>query len=242
MPQPLSIRFLLAAGGVLLTASAIAPAAEPPQGWSGSAELGAVYTTGNTENTSFDGKLTVNYLRAPWEHGLLLQAYTASESGQRTGERYLANYKGRRDLSERSYAFGNLRYEDDRFSGFRYQASQTLGYGRRLIDSEHHKLKGELGVGARQSETETGEQNRVAVGTLGGDYTWLISPTSSFLQTLLVVAGEDNTEVSAVSTLKVRIHQALALAVGLDVKHNTDVPAGRKNTDTKTTINLVYDF
>jgi putative salt-induced outer membrane protein len=34
----------------------------------------------------------------------------------------------------------------------------------------------------------------------------------------------------------------LALAVGYSVRHNTDLPVGFENTDTLTTINLVYEL
>jgi putative salt-induced outer membrane protein YdiY len=34
----------------------------------------------------------------------------------------------------------------------------------------------------------------------------------------------------------------LALSLALDVRHNTDPPAGLEKTDTLTTVNLVYAF
>ena len=52
--------------------------------------------------------------------------------------------------------FGRLSWRKDRFGAFDTQFSQTVGYGRRLIDSDKHKLNGEIGAGARQSETQNG--------------------------------------------------------------------------------------
>ena len=42
--------------------------------------------------------------------------------------------------------------------------------------------------------------------------------------------------------LQVKMTDVLALAVGFSVRHNTDPPVGFEETDTLTTINLVYEI
>ena len=42
--------------------------------------------------------------------------------------------------------------------------------------------------------------------------------------------------------LEVKMSSALALAVGLDVQHNSNPPAPKKTTDELTTVNLVFAF
>jgi putative salt-induced outer membrane protein len=53
--------------------------------------------------------------------------------------------------------FGELRGEHDKFSGYDYQISQSIGVGRRLLAAERHKLDGEIGPGLRQSKPDTEE-------------------------------------------------------------------------------------
>ena len=47
------------------------------------------------------------------------------------------------------FAFGALAYQDDRFSGFQYQASASGGLGYRFFNSDTTKLSVQAGVGYR---------------------------------------------------------------------------------------------
>jgi putative salt-induced outer membrane protein len=210
--------------------------------FTGSTELGYVATSGNTENTSFDFKFdgTVSYARMA--HQFIANAYFASESGTTTGERYLAAYKPKWTIDERNYAWGLLRYTDDRFSGYKYQASETVGYGYKFLIGPKHYLNGEVGVGARQQETDSGEYDSRPVAQLDGSYKYQFSKTSSFVQNLGIIHGTNNTEVSSFTGVKAAINSSLSLTVGLDVKYNSDAPDDKENTDTKTTANIVYNF
>jgi putative salt-induced outer membrane protein len=210
--------------------------------FTGSTELGYVATSGNTDNTSFDFKFdgTVSYARM--SHQFIANAYFASESGNTTGERYLAAYKPKWAIDERNYAWGLLRYTDDRFSGYKYQSSETLGYGYKFLIGPKHYLNGEVGAGARQQETDAGEYDANPVLQLDGSYKYQFTKTSSFIQNLTMIYGTDNTEVLSFTGLKAAINSSLALTLGLDVKYNSDVPDDKENTDTKTTANIVYNF
>lgn len=219
-------------------------AEEATDPYQASVEFGYVGTSGNTDNTTLNLKYDGSYRVNKWTHNMLLNAYLASTSGETTGERYLAVYQPRYALSERSYLFGFFRYSDDRFSGFKYQASQTVGYGRKFLIGPKHFFEGEGGAGARQQEesvepyTYTGE----AVYQLNGRYKYAIAKSTTFTQTLAIVGGESNNEVASLTGLKVMINKSLAVALGLDVKYNSDVPEGKEHTDTKTTANIVYSF
>ena len=59
---------------------------------------------------------------------------------------------------------------------------------------------------------------------------------------LAVEAGADNTFAQNDLSLQVKMTDVLALAVGFSVRHNTDPPVGFEETDTLTTVNLVYEI
>lgn len=77
-------------------------------------------------------------------------------------------------------------------------------------------------------------------GTL--DYDHELTATTSLLNEFVVEAGADNTFVQNDVSLQVKMTDLLALAVGYSVRHNTDPPVGFEETDTLTTINLVYEI
>lgn len=210
--------------------------------WSISAELGAVINSGNTDSKSFNGRFGAGYEIAKWRHTLALEATGVEESGVTTKERYLASYKADYKFSARDYWFFALRGERDRFSGYKYQLSESTGYGCRILDTPTQRFDAEIGPGARQSELDDGTEENELIARGAIAYIWHISDTSSFSEDLVVQAGESNTETESVTGLKVKINSSLALKLTYTLKHNSDVPEGNKNTDTITSINLVYDY
>ena len=124
--------------------------------WSGKITLGYLATSGNTDTTNINSGFEVGYQTGNWAHLLTAAAIGATENDVTTAEAYDVGWKSERSLSDDNYLFGAVTWRNDRFSGYDEQFSQTAGYGRRLIDTEKHKLNGELGAGARQSELADG--------------------------------------------------------------------------------------
>jgi putative salt-induced outer membrane protein len=122
-------------------ALAQAPAAAPPDPFSGSAALGYLATSGNTEATSLNSSMKIVWdLDGPWKHDFTALAIRATQDDVTTAEAYAAGYKGQRDFSATSYLFFTGDWRQDEFSGYDRQVSETVGYGRRLLDSPRHML------------------------------------------------------------------------------------------------------
>ena len=119
----------------------------------------------SSENTGF----AVGCKSGQWAHLLEAAAISASENEVTTAEAYDLGWKSERQITDHDFLFGRPQWRKDNFSAFDTQFSQTLGYGRRLIDNDIHKLNLELGVGARQSELQHGglDENETIV-TAGG--------------------------------------------------------------------------
>lgn len=237
---------LRTAAACCLAASVLSPAvvaAEEAQGpWRAEAELGLVSTSGNTDTETFNAKAELGYESAPWKNRLRLEALHSSDGSDTTAERYLVSGRLENHFDPRHYAFGTARYEDDRFSGYDYQLSETVGVGRRVIETPALVMNLEAGAGARHSETDEGERQDEAIGRLAGDLTWNISPSAQFTEEVFTEAGAENTYSESISTLALKVNGNLAAKLSLTVKHNSDVPADTDNTDTITAVTLAYQF
>lgn len=231
---------LLALAGPAL---AQAPAAAPPDPFIGSVSLGYLATTGNTDskNGNFSFKATWD-LDGPWKHDWTALAINGRTNGVTTAESYSAGYKAQRDFSATSYLFFSTDWRQDVFSGYDRQASQAIGYGRRLIDTERQKLSLEGGAGAKQSDlTNDGDLDEAIIrGAL--DYLINISESSTFNQKLLIEQGDENRYTESTSALKARIVGNIALVFSIVIKDNSDVPLGIENTDRFTSVSLEYAF
>jgi putative salt-induced outer membrane protein len=167
---------------------------------------------------------------------------SARTDGITTAESYAAGYKGQRDFSETSYLFAAGDWRKDRFSGYESQVSETVGYGRRLIDNERHMLAIEGGAGAKQSKLIDGTDIDEGIVRGGLNYLLHLSETSEFEQKLLTEIGSENTYTESVTALRARIVGSLALVLSYTIKKNSDVPPGIEKTDTFTAISLEYAF
>ena len=238
----MNLRTFVMLAALVAPASLMAQDAEPESPWAGKATLGYLATSGNTENSTLNTGFELGYATGKWAHLLTASAVNASENESTTAEAYNVGWKSERNITDADFLFGRLDWRKDRFGGFDTQFSQTVGYGRRLIDTDKHKLNAEIGAGARQSETQLGVTEDETVFRGGMYYKWLISETSEFRQDVTAEGGEDNTYVESVSALSAKLIGNVALVASFTVKHNTDVAATLEKTDTYTALSLEYVF
>jgi putative salt-induced outer membrane protein len=230
----------------LLPIPITAPAQEQKPADEGSASLGYVGTTGNTESQTFEAQLRVILRRSDWTHNLELQSLYAEQDEEVNGERYYAQAKSDLDVSEDDYAFVKASYTDDRFTGFDYQATTSVGYGHHFYSRDDLALEAFGGLGYRYNSFPEGtaevESEGEGILTLGENFRWAFSETTRLTQSLTTEIGEELTvsrfEVGLVSTLVGN----LASKINFQVRHISDVPPDRENTDTQTTVSLVYEF
>ncbi|HEY6642223.1 DUF481 domain-containing protein [Povalibacter sp.] len=221
--------------------------------WTGTGEAGLVISSGNTETETANVKVAMAHEKDKWKNAFGLNALYASDDIGTTAQRWEALTQSDYNFSPKTFWFGAARYEDDRFSGFDYQATLSTGLGRKFIDTERTQFIGTAGVGYKVFETrdafddagvliEEGarEDDIVFRGTL--DFEHQLTESTSVIDKFIVEAGADNTFYQNDLALQVKMTEILALAVGYSVRHNSDPPAGFKKTDTLTTVNLVYEI
>lgn len=235
--------------GVMMAALACAATAQaqdetPASVWTAEVAAGLILTSGNTDTDSFTGKFDIVNERAFWRHTGKAETYTSKTDGDKTAERWLASGKSDYLINGGpNYLFGMVMYEDDSFSGYDYQASETIGYGRKVIERPDMKLDLEIGAGARQrKETLTGETESDAIVRGAAKFEWLMRESVTFSEELSVEAGEEATITISTTSLTSQLVGNLAAKFSFRLRHVSDVPDDVKNTDTETTATLVYKF
>lgn len=235
--------------GSLLALSTTSHAEELPAAaiWSGNAELGFIQTSGNSDTQSFNGKFNIVRDLQPLKTAFKLEALTSEESGESSKEKYLSEFKLDYSLGEFDYFTSLLAYEDDRFSGYQYQSTLSLGYGYRVWNEEQGKLDLEVGPGYRRNalEIRNDQGDKIeeeAVGRLGLNFEIKIGEGAKFTEVITIEGGNSSTVYKSDMGLQSTLIGALAMKINYQIKHTDEVPEGTENTDSLVGVTLVYSF
>ena len=240
--------------GILVAAAMLAAPVAQAQ-WTGKAELGVLLTDGNTESKSANSKLDLTHEGDKWKQNVYAAALYG-EAEFATAERYEAGYKADYKLTDRLSWFLALRGEEDRFSGFAYQATVSTGVTYKFVDNATTKFDGSVGAGYKTFQPQVlikspagevldrieGESDSEPVGVLGSNFEHAFTETTKITNKFLTEIGSENTAVQDDLALQVSMSDVLALAVGLGVRYNSDPPPLAESTDTQLTVNLVYNI
>jgi putative salt-induced outer membrane protein len=237
-------------------------------GWSGSGEFGFASATGNTRSENINAKLGLSQENDQWKNSFFVDALRSKNQQKvvdaagntltqlnTTANRYDGGASVGYKLDPRSYIVGAARYEHDEFGSNLWQGIVSLGYGYIALKDERTELSFEIGPGykryrpadvnvlvggvvVREQQPIVGEA--VARGLI--NYKYKLTENTAFEDTLLMEAGSKDTYLQNDAGVSVSMTRKMALKVGLQVRHHSDVLPGVKKTDTLTTTNLVYNF
>jgi len=249
MRRPITLALLAALP--FTVAAQDAPSAE--RSWSGTAEFGLAIASGNADSETINGKFAFLREEDRWFYGINAAALRAESDDQLSANRYEAGLKLGYDFTPRAYLFGTLRYENDDFASYQYQAIASMGAGYRFIDSERTSLLGELGPGARRIQpidalvgtppvltAVDAETSAIVRGSL--DFKHQLTANTSLTNLLLAESGNGSTFLQNDLGVAVQMSERYALKAGYQVRHTTEVPVGIEKTDTLFTTNLVVGF
>jgi putative salt-induced outer membrane protein len=223
--------------------------------WSTRNEVGFVAARGNSSAETANAKIEIIREINKWKYTLATSGLYGRSAGITTAQHVDGRFQTDHAFSERSFWFGALRYEDDRFSGFDYQTTATTGVGRKFIDTDATKLSIQIGAGLRALRPEllvrdplTNEVlarvlgDRTQDGVVNGalSFSHAFNDHTRVLNSLLTEAGQANTLTRNDLSLEVKMIKTFAVSIGLSVRHNSEPAPGLKRTDTLTTVNLVY--
>jgi putative salt-induced outer membrane protein len=222
--------------------------------WSSRSEVGFVAARGNTVSDSANAKFEITRESQDWKNFFAASGLYGRASRIESAQRWDARYQLDHFIRAQTFWFVGVRYEDDRFSGFAYQGTATAGFGRKFYDTELTKLTAQIGSGYRSLRPEAlvrddndeviaripGERETELVTNAAVTYEHSFNENTKVLNSLLIESGAANTLTRNDLSLQVKMTQVLALSLGFSVRNNSEPQPGLKNTDTLTTVNLVY--
>lgn len=225
---------------------------EPQPGWNTSAELGAISTSGNTVGTSVTGKIDARQELPDWSNEYVVAGYfkdeeVTNDDGERVRERSAQRFSlsakaAYKLLEDQDKLFALATHVDDRFGAYTRYSTIGVGYGTQTYKSDTHTLDVEIGPGYFRGARSTGEiENGVTIRG-AANLRWKLSENAQFSQNLIVERGTSNTHSQAETALRTKINSTMQMKAAFNVRNDTSVPADKKNTDTQTSVTLVYSF
>jgi putative salt-induced outer membrane protein YdiY len=214
-------------------------------------EFGLIVTTGNTETASVTGGITARQNLDKWQNDYLIEGLYRQESVETDGieetrasaQQFFASAQGNYKLKNpdhRLFVFSS--YEDDRFGGFRYQATVAGGWNQKLWSNETTAFEYSIGPGYAFQEEQDGTDASSLILRSSANFNWFISDTAKFTQNVATEGGADNTKTRAETALTAQINGSLSMKLSFQLDHNTQVPSDREKLDTETAVTLVYSF
>jgi putative salt-induced outer membrane protein len=218
------------------------PEEKQEAGFSGEIETSAQFFTGNIKRESFLLASMLQYDWRDWRTTIEGRAFNNKENDVRTAEEYRLSNRTDYKFDDSNFAFGEVNYVNDRFSGFDYRISEIVGLGRTFYDSDIFYWQGRVGIGARQDKLTDGEQENRPLFNLATDLEYTFSEWLSLTEDADISATTEATIIESETALKSKIIDQLALKAAFYIEHITDVPENAVDTDTRTTVGVVYDF
>lgn len=227
----------------------------------GSAELGMLYKTGNSNSGDIKSGLDLRLQTGRWLslldiNILLKKADIENEDGdthfETTDQKWTAtsqtNYTI--DKNEKNYIYGNIWYEDNEFSSFVNQSSISSGWGRNWYKSDKASLWGDIGPGykrdlVKSTDTEPSMTEDSWIVQIQALYIRKLGQHIELKQSLSAkhaIRSSDNSIYKAETTITTKLISTLQLKFTFTLDYNTDVEDDTENTDTQTAATLVYSF
>lgn len=253
--------FALAALCCIPLTSAAEETKEEASSITASAELGLLYKTGNTRSADIKTGLDLKYEKDLWRSTFAFDLLTkktektddeGNDTFDTTDQKWTIESKTNYtlDTTSKNYIYGDIAYEDNRFSGFKNQSSISAGWGREWFKSESASLFADIGPGYKKDVTA--ETNDMASETQSSFiiqaqalYLKKINEHVEFKQSLsakYAPKSGENSKYKSESSITTKLIETLALKFSLIIDHNTEVEEGTERTDTQTAMTLVYSF
>lgn len=221
-------------------------------GWTTSAELGAIATTGNTAGTSITGKIDARQELADWSNQYIATGFFKEDKKQRpdgetfvvkSAERYSLSAKSAYKLMEegkRLFVLGS--YVDDQFGAYTTYSTMAVGHGWVWEDDDDKRVDLEFGPGYFSGTRASGVDENGFTVRGAAALNWQLSPSAKFSQTVTVERGTSNVRSIAEAALSTKINDTMQMKAAFVARNDSNVPVNKKNTDTQTSLTLVYSF
>jgi putative salt-induced outer membrane protein YdiY len=237
-----------------------AVASESP--FSSSAELGFLYKTGNTKSADINAGINIKYEKDQWLSifSLSLLAKKTEQEITTTGEKELTTTEQKwtvdsktnytLNATSKNYLYGNLFYQDNRFTSYDSQSSISVGWGRNWYKTDKASLYADIGPGFKRDITKAtttmpSETKTSFIMQTQALYVRKINDHVEFKQTLsakIAAQSDENSTYKAESSISTKLIETLQLKISLTLDYNSKVEVDKAHLDTQTSVTLVYSF
>ncbi|MEO7579955.1 MAG: DUF481 domain-containing protein [Massilia sp.] len=220
-------------------------------GWHTAAELGAIATSGNTVGTSVTGKVDARQELDEWSNQYIVTGFFKEDeissggvkSRRRSAQRFSVSAKAAYKLideGDKLYVLGS--HVEDRFGPYTAYSTLGVGHATRLYKAEGDTLDVEVGPGYFSGTRATGDEENGFTVRGAAALRWQLSPSAVFSQVASIERGTSNIHSSAEAAVSTKINGTLQMKAAFVARNDTNVPEGKKNTDSQTSLTLVYSF
>lgn len=214
--------------------------------WKGSVEAGSTIVNGNTQQESLFNKSDIRYKKNKWGDNFRTRMENTKTNKVRVKERYDFNNSLRYDYNDLDFALFELEYIDDRYGGYDYRVSESVGYGHYFLKDEDLSLSGQFSSGSRQSRFTDGDKEESWLVRIGGDLEWKINRDIEFRQHLDISFDKETEITRSDTSLKIKMRNIsdslyFSFSYFLERKSNTVSPEV-KNTDSTMMLMFGYSF
>ena len=233
---------------------------EKPE-FTASAELGFLYKTGNTKSADVKAGFNLKHEKDKWRTSVDFNILAKKlEKEDDAGNSSLETTDNKWDIltqtnytigeAEKNYLYGNLAYEQDKFSGFESQSSFSAGWGRQWYETETSSLFADIGPGVKYDVTRATDLIPPTSSTsfiiqAQALYTHKFNDYVEFKQYLVAKQATEsgaNSVYKSETSVTAKLIDALQLKFAIRVDYDTEVEDGFENTNTETSMTLIYSF
>jgi len=222
-----------------------------------SAELGFLYKTGNTKSADIKAGLNYRYEKDQWLNLanfniLAKKTETTDADGNKnfesTDNKWNITTQSNYTINKESknYLYGNLAYEQDKFSGFESQSSFSAGWGRQWFKTETESFFADIGPGVKHDVLRSSEESKTNfIIQAQALYTLQINAFVELQQHLVAkqaTKSGENSVYKSITAITTKLIDSLQLKFSLVVDYDTEVESGFENTNTETSMTLIYNF
>ncbi len=229
---------------------------------SSSAELGFSSQTGNTKSIDINAGVNVTYEKDLWlsifEFDILAKKTNQkiNDSEKKvfvtTEQNWTVNSKTNYTLDKNSknYMYGNIYYEDNRFTTYNNQSSISAGWGRYWYQTDNASFFADIGPGLKRDVTKATETIPSEISTsfiiqTQALYLCQLNDFVEFKQALsakVTTTSNENNTYSSESSITTKLIENLQLKLTLALDYNSKVDKNKEHLDTQTLVILVYNF
>ncbi|WP_261816116.1 DUF481 domain-containing protein [Vibrio gallicus] len=225
---------------------------EGPSPWQSEVEFGYQSHSGNSSSKSLNSRLSAEYTSGRYRVNGEWKYYLLYKDGDEDKRQSTYDLQGDYKLGKKSYAYSSFKGYDSKYSAYFTDYTLSAGLGYQFTNTETLVLEGEIGPGFRYQEPNLDEiddddiifpdtvHEAIVRGNLA--ITWKPIKSLAIGTEFTIVAGKSNIRTDNEFSVVNEITDDIALKIVHNRQYHNKVPNGLSNTDSVTSINLLFLF